>query len=283
MDLRKDFFLKCEEVKEKIKEEIRNNKTLVHCITNVVTVNDCANIILAVGGLATMAHHKMEVYEITSHSDALVCNMGATEYIEEMFISCESANANGIPIVLDPVGISASSYRRKKFIELIKKYKPTCIKGNKAEIISLFYDKSVARGVDIDDYSDNDNDNDVKVSEDELEEMAKILADKYSTIIVVSGETDLVTNGSEVVYLSGGSHMMTRITGAGCMMAAVIGVFLGNKSSMEAVVSACIYMNEAAKKAEEMTIVKDGGSGTFKMYLMDNMFNSSAMQKTKYK
>ena len=117
--------------------EIKNKRPVIHCITNAVTVNDCANILLAAGASPTMAHHPLEVEEITEGAAALVCNLGAIADFEAMEKAGKKADEMGHAIVLDPVGISGSTYRRMQCQTLIKEIHPTCIRGNYSEIRAL--------------------------------------------------------------------------------------------------------------------------------------------------
>lgn len=103
-----------------IYEKIQQKRPIIHCITNAVTVNDCANILLAAGASPTMAHHPCEVEEITAGTAALICNFGAISDYEAMKTAGKRAHALGHPIVIDPVGVSGSSYRREKCLELMK-------------------------------------------------------------------------------------------------------------------------------------------------------------------
>ena len=128
--------------------KIAEKKPIIHCITNIVTVNDCANVLLAIGASPVMAHHEMEVKEITSGSDALVCNMGAIENFEAMLIAGRKADSLGHPVVIDPVGVASSSYRRSLCLKLIVECHPTCIRGNVSEIKALALDETISKGVD---------------------------------------------------------------------------------------------------------------------------------------
>ncbi len=122
-----------------IHKKIQQIRPIIHCITNAVTVNDCANILLAAGASPTMAHHPCEVEEITTGTAALICNFGAISDYEAMKTAGKRAHALGHPIVIDPVGVSGSSYRRKKCLELMKIIHPTCIRGNYSEIQALLH------------------------------------------------------------------------------------------------------------------------------------------------
>ena len=131
-----------------IYEKIQQKRPIIHCITNAVTVNDCANILLAAGASPTMAHHPCEVEEITAGTAALICNFGAISDYEAMKTAGKRAHALGHPIVIDPVGVSGSSYRREKCLELMKIIHPTCIRGNYSEIQALLHNCGTVTGVD---------------------------------------------------------------------------------------------------------------------------------------
>ena len=128
--------------------KIQEERPIIHCITNAVTVNDCANILLAAGASPTMAHHPLEVEEITAGTKALVCNFGAIADYEAMEKAARVAGELGHAIVIDPVGVSGSSYRREKCQMLIENIHPTCIRGNYSEIRALMEHCSTATGVD---------------------------------------------------------------------------------------------------------------------------------------
>ena len=136
---------------EKIVELYRTmeqKRPIVHCITNAVTVNDCANILLAVGASPTMAHHPMEAAEITQGATSLVCNFGAIADYEAMLLAGRKAHELDHAIVVDPVGVSGSTYRREKCIEFIEAVHPTCIRGNYSEIRALMENCTTITGVD---------------------------------------------------------------------------------------------------------------------------------------
>ena len=117
---------------ERLRALVEKRRPVVQCITNIVTVNDCANALLAIGGSPTMAHHPEEMADFAAVSDALVCNMGATESLDAM-MAAGMASKNGRPVVIDPVGCASSAFRRGKCLELIKAVQPSCIRGNAAK------------------------------------------------------------------------------------------------------------------------------------------------------
>ena len=242
---------------QNILKEIRQKKPVVHCITNIVTVNDCANILHAIGAAPVMAHHPMEVSEVTEKSSALVCNMGALENFEAMIVAGKRAGELGHPIVIDPVGVAASEYRRNRCMELIENIRPNCIRGNISEINALVYGKSDRPGVDA---QPSDVPDFIKINE---------RAKEWNTIIVVSGESDYICDGEAVHEINGGSNMYRKITGAGCMSSVVMGAFLAVSAEKTGCAEACDMMKKAGEEAEKRMKIKTGGSMTFRHELID--------------
>lgn len=303
-----------QEIKEYVKK-VRAFHPTVHCITNIVTVNDCANVVHAVGASPIMAHHPMETAEVAAHCDALVCNMGAIDDFEAMVNAAKAAKEAGKPIVIDPVGVGGITYRRGKCKELIELGAPTCIRGNASEIRALVEDVNTTVGVDV---SKTDlslrvardkldlcgasevSSDKVEVQVDKMEEnaqaeimqkLAEMLAAKYHCIVVVSGATDIITDGEHTYYVEAGDEMMTRITGTGCMSSVMIGAFLGAEyreqmqetgiqnnhfvsnrdSKIKAVVSACEMMGRSGEKAAGQTRKQNAGTMTFRTFLIDEL------------
>lgn len=249
-------------------KKIKENRPLIHCITNYVTVNDCANALLAVSAAPVMAHDIRETAEITARAKALVCNFGATEYMEAMFKSAEKAKEIGIPLVIDPVGAGGSSFRRKYINEMIDMFEPACIRGNMSEIKSLLIGDSTAGGVDV---SEKD-----LVCEDRLSEIAKLLrefAAEKKCIVIASGEVDVVASKDAVYGVYNGDAMMPRVTGSGCMSSALQGAFLSQENSVESAVSACVYMALAGEAAAKKIYKKFEGPalGSFRSLLIDEL------------
>ena len=242
--------------------EIREQRPFVHCITNPVTVNDCANILLAVGASPTMAHHPLEVEEVTQGCHSLVCNLGATDDYEAMLIAVGVAGKAGHPIVVDPVGVGCSRFRREQFWKMIKQSRIACIRGNLSEIRALWDNQATTLGVD--------------AAEDmqTLEEKDRLVIEfskKVGSIVVASGETDIVSDGVQCVHITNGSNLMTKVTGCGCMSSALIGAYLAVENRVEAVVAACTRMGRLGELAEQRTKEVGGGTMTFRMLLIDEI------------
>ena len=268
---------------ERLRSRIEKCRPVVQCITNIVTVNDCANALLAIGGSPTMAHHPEEMADFAAVSDALVCNMGATESLDAMMTaglaSCikgegkaentgkspETGRAGkaGRPIVIDPVGCASSSFRRGKCLELIKAVQPSCIRGNAAEIRALATDHDTGRGVD-----------DLEAETPDAARSAMDLARKTGAIVIASGETDYVADRTRLYEVKGGTAWMSRVTGTGCMLSSLLGAFLAVENSALSAAACCAMMNACAEKALAETVRRRGGTGTFHICLMDALSGS---------
>ena len=248
-------------------EAVRSAHPLVHCITNYVTVNDCANALLAAGAAPVMAHAPEESAEITGGCQALVLNMGATEYYPSMYLSGEEALKKRIPMVLDPVGVGGSTYRRKEAFRMIDRLHPAVVRGNLSEIRALITDSRTARGVDNAEKERADS----RFPEETACAVAAFAREK-GTIVIASGTVDLLTDGNVTYALDNGSRFMSMITGAGCMSTALLGAFMGTERSFDAAFSCCCVMAIASELAEEAALSHDGGPGTFRCRLMDSLY-----------
>ncbi len=245
---------------------------LIHCITNPISMMQCANAVLALGDKPIMAEHPMEVKEITNTSSALLINLGniSDTRMEAMMISFEAALIKGLPIVLDAVGVACSNLRRNFVFELLKKYKgfiseteqkgvDKCnteysienhfsvklpflvIKGNNAEIKALSDATYKGIGVDADELLDAKDI--IKVSEN--------LAISLNAIILCTGEKDIVTDGENTVLISNGTPMLGNITGTGCMLGAICASFLSKEKRLRQVAKACAFFGIAGEIAVE--------------------------------
>ncbi|MGB8452202.1 MAG: hydroxyethylthiazole kinase [Anaerocolumna sp.] len=256
-------------VKELI-ENVKNKTPLIHNITNYVTVNDCANILLACGASPIMADDILEVEEITAICNALVINMGTLNErtVEAMIKAGRKSNELNHPVILDPVGAGASKFRTDTTSRLLNEVKFSVIRGNISEIKTVYMGSGSTKGVDA---SSADT-----VTEENLEdtvEFAKALSKETGAVIAITGAIDIVADSNKAYVIRNGHPMMSKITGTGCMLSAVIGAYCAanpqNILDAAAVsVSAMGICGEAAYlKMEE----NDGGTASLKMYLVDFM------------
>ncbi|MGB9839433.1 hydroxyethylthiazole kinase [Thermovenabulum sp.] len=258
-----------------ILKKVRENKPLIHHITNMVTVNDCANVTLAVGALPVMAHALEEVEDMVKAASCLVLNIGTLtkEQVEAMIKAGKKANQMGIPVVLDPVGAGATPLRTESTWRILNEVKVSVIKGNSAEIGTLAGAGGEIRGVEA-----------VKSSENLLP-ASKELAKRLNTIIVVSGATDIVTDGERIALVNNGHYLMGTITGTGCMLASVIGSFCGvEKDYFRATVAALVVFGLSGELAAKKSNIY--GPASFKINFFDELYNiteEKIIEGSKYK
>ena len=254
-------------------EKVRENEPLVQCITNFVTVNDCANIILAAGGSPSMSQDIREVEESVCRSAALVCNMGAIDFTESMILAGEKANSLGIPVVLDPVAAGGTSLRRKVSKRLLEEVHFAAIRGNASEIRYLAGEAVRGSGVDV---AVEDAITDENISG--MVEIAARLAVNTGSIVAVSGPIDIITDGVKTVLLRNGCATMARITGSGCMLTSLIGAFCGGNREdyFSAVCCAMAVMGISGEIAEKMRLKNGTGNATFRTDLIDAVFNMNS-------
>ncbi len=251
----------------KLLDEVRNKKPLVHNITNYVTVNDCANILLALGASPIMADDIKEAADITKISSALVINIGTLNErtIESMIASGKKANELNIPVVFDPVGAGASEFRNATTKRIIDEVKISILRGNMSEIKFIAGLQATTKGVDA-------SEADTKGGSDEGINVAKNLANRLNCTVAITGAIDIISDGERVVILENGTKMLSNVTGTGCMTSALVGAYCGAGSDyLIAAVSGIISMGIAGEIAFE----KAGniGTGSFHIAIIDEISN----------
>ena len=239
-----------------IRGKVREKRPLVHCITNPISINQCANAVLAAGARPIMAEHPAEVKEITESADALMLNLGNITDVrmESMEIALRAAKDKGIPVVLDAVGAACSGMRREYATRLLATAAPAVLKGNYSEIYALYRTAYRSTGVDADE----------TLGEEEVRKAAARLAVKYNTTVLASGRTDIVTDGARVALIRNGTPQLADVTGTGCMLGALCGVYLSVSPGMDAAMTACVVLGACGQIAET-----EKGSGTFLVNLLD--------------
>lgn len=279
--------------------QVRARQPVIHCITNYVTANDVANIILAAGASPIMADGVREAEDIAAVSHGLVLNLGTLREpsIEAMLRAGRRAAELGHPVILDPVGAGASAFRRETAMRLLKEVPCTLIRGNASEIRALAGAHVWSRGVDADCREAL-----TKENCRETAAMAQQLSVQTGAVVVMTGPTDLAASGSRVCLVKNGHPMMSRITGAGCMMDGVLASVLAAGMSAERIpterISAermpaeripdvqndllqqAVYAVAAVGICGELAYEKTnrfggggGGTGSFRMYFIDAMSN----------
>lgn len=264
---------------EKSLTEIKQKNPLTHCITNSVTINDCANAVLAIGGSPFMAEDAEELEEVVAIADALVINIGklSKEQINSMQVSAKAANKTGTPIVLDPVGVGVTELRNRTTLDLIENYDITAIRGNISEIkaiaklVGVIDENNTAKGVDV-------NIDDM-ITEENLQsngDLIKELASKLNTTILASGPIDILSDGETTISIDNGDEMMPLITGSGCMLSAIVGSGVGASKPFDGTLVAILAMNIAGEKARAKVEEKNEGTGSFRAYLIDYLYKTTS-------
>lgn len=260
-------------------KSIKEKNALTHCITNTVTINDCANAVLAIGGSPFMAEDAEELEEVVTIADVLVINIGklSKNQIESMKISSETANRTNTPIILDPVGVGVTELRNRTTMDLIENYDIAAIRGNISEIKAIaklsgvLDENNAAKGVDVnaDDIITEEN---LKANGDLICE----LADKLDTVILASGPLDILSDGKTTVVIDNGDDMMPLITGSGCMLSSIVGSCIGGTNPFEGSLVAILAMNIAGEKARAKVDANDEGTGSFRAYLIDYLYKTNS-------
>lgn len=240
--------------------EIRAVRPLVHCISNVVSANGCANLVLAVGASPIMACAAEEMADVTAASAATVLNTGTPD--EGRFAACllcgKAAERLGRPVVLDPVGVGASAWRLERVEMLLDAFPAAILRVNAGEARALIRRGGGERGVD----------SAVPIALEERMDAAAALARRRGAAVLLSGPEDLVTDGETAFSVSGGSGWMAKVTGTGCMLSALCGVFAAvEPDPLQAALLAAVFWKVCAGRAERAA--GDRGPGSFYTALMD--------------
>lgn len=252
-------------------ENVRNTTPLVHNITNYVTVNDVANVILACGGSPIMSDEAEDVEDITSICGGLNINIGTLHKtsIEAMFRAGKKANELGHPILLDPVGAGASRLRTETALNLMKELNLDVIRGNISEIKTLALGSGTTKGVDAD-AADT-------VSEETLDEAVKFVksfAAHTGSIVAVTGAIDLVADKDQCYVIRNGRAEMGKITGTGCQLSGMMTAYItaNKENKLEAAAAAVCVMGLAGQIAWERMQEGDGNS-TYRNRIIDAVYN----------
>ena len=252
-------------------ENVRKKVPLVHNITNYVTVNDVANVLLACGGSPIMSDEPEDVADITSICGGLNINIGTLNKrsIEGMFIAGKKANELGHIVLLDPVGAGASALRTGTAVELMEKIKFNVIRGNISEIKTLALGSGTTKGVDAD-VAD-------AVTDDNLDKsiaFVKELAARTGSIIAVTGAIDLAADSERCFVIRNGHPEMGRITGTGCQLSGMMTAFLvaNPDAQLEAAAAAICAMGLAGEIGWSRMQEGDGNS-TYRNRIIDAIYN----------
>lgn len=252
--------------------KVQQKNPLIHQMTNNVTINDCANVTLAIGASPVMTTGKNDVADMANLADAVVINFGTINdgMYEAMLIAGKTANKKGIPVVVDPVGAGATPYRTRVIRDFFEKVDVAIVRGNVSEINALINDEVKTRGVDAGDVAES------------KQVIAETTANMYSVTTVISGETDIISNGKTTYGLSNGDLLLTKVTGTGCMSTALIASFAAVTDDWLAASIAGMAVMGIAGEVAKNNLEGHLGLGTFRVNLIDAISNFENLSLYKY-
>lgn len=234
---------------------VRAKNPLVHHLTNVVTVNDCANAVLAIGASPVMAPCVLEAGDMAAHAAAVVLNIGTPDETSEaaMLAAGRAANAGGIPVVLDPVGVGATAFRHQLVNTLLRELNIAIIRGNLAELQTIAGDDGAAggtRGVDS-----------VALEGVSNADIARRVARAHHCVAVITGAVDTISDGDACIAMANGHMLMRQVTGAGCMASSLCGACVGAAPG-QPLLAACAGIAAMSLAGEFAYAALQGGEGT---------------------
>jgi hydroxyethylthiazole kinase len=236
---------------------LRDAKPLIHQITNYVVMNETANATLALGALPVMAHAREEVEEMAALAGALVLNIGtlSPHWIDAMLLAGRVANERGIPVVLDPVGAGATTYRTETAKRVLDEVDVTVLRGNAGEVATLVGVDAEVRGVES-----------IATGGDPAD-LARRAGRQLGLVASVTGVVDYVSDGETVLAIENGHSLMATITGTGCMSSALTGCFLAvnRDAPLDAAAEALVAFGVAGEDAAQGA----NGPGSFHVGLYD--------------
>lgn len=236
---------------------VHSRNPLVHQITNYVTANDCANVVLALGGRPVMAEDPREVEEMVAIASALVLNLGTLNdcKVNAMLAAGRKANELGIPVILDPVGVGATRLRLTAAESILNEIRVAVVRGNLSEARALTGENSKTCGVDsIDGHANS-------------KEVAIRLSQQRGCVVAITGVQDIISDGTIVASVNNGHQLLTQVTGTGCMISALVGAYCAvtDNNYLLAAIAGVATMGLAGESAAREGI----GLGTFRMKLFD--------------
>lgn len=240
--------------------KISEKSPLVHNITNFVVMNNTANALLAIGASPVMAHATEEVEEMVAISSALVINVGtlSPRWVDAMEVAMVRAKKLGVPIVYDPVGAGATSYRNQVNARLLQAAAPDVIRGNGSEIMALAQSGGIkTKGVDS------------TASSDSAINAARMLSEQLGSVVVISGKTDYIVSGGCTLENKFGTPLMTAVTGMGCTATAICGAFTAVERDFARAAQAAM---ELMGRAGEAALAKTNSPASFQIAFIDSLY-----------
>lgn len=240
--------------------QLRAAKPLVHNITNEVVTNYTANGLLALGASPVMAYAPEEVADMAKIAGALVLNMGTltTDMIASMIMAGKSANEHGVPVVFDPVGAGATPFRTEMARRIIEEIELAVIRGNAAEIANVVGDAWQIKGVDAGEAGGD------------MIELARRAAKELRTVVAITGETDIVTDGETTYAANNGDALLTRITGTGCLLTSVVGAYAAIEKNYVLAATAAVASYGVAAEIARQSV---NTPGAYQIALLDALYS----------
>ena len=250
-----------------LQNQTKRCRPLIHCITNPISLHDCANVILAAGGRPIMAEHPREVAQITASADALMLNLGniTDARMESMKIALKTAKERSIPVLLDLVGVACSDLRMAYVKELFTIGYPAILKGNMSEILAMAGRPSHSIGIDA-----GKEDALTEANREQVLQTLHEFSIKTGTVILASGKEDLIVGGHRAYLIANGDPMLSEITGTGCMLGALCTAFLA--SDREEGIHAAVLAVASMGIVGELAAKECPGTGTFQVRLLDCLY-----------
>lgn len=248
------------------RKTVKEKRPLIHGMTGAVAINDCANVVLALGASPIMAEHPDEVEDITGHAAGLAVSLANITEARMCAIMRSGAAAynNHIPSVIDVVGVTCSSMRMKFARQFISECRPSVIKGNISEIKAMAGAAYNSVGVDV-----SSSDAVGSSDEEKLHGAAEIIkgyAKETSSVVIASGEVDIISDGDRVYYIENGVPAMAKVTGTGCMLNVITAVYLSAAAPLTASILAAVTLGISGELADSSK-----GLGTYHMSLIDSL------------
>ncbi|MFD1020691.1 hydroxyethylthiazole kinase [Thalassobacillus hwangdonensis] len=244
---------------EQILQEVREKQPLIHHLTNQVVMNFTANGLLSFGGTPIMAKEVEEAGDMAFLADGVLINIGTvtSNEVDAMIKAGKAANEKGIPVVLDPVGVAATSFRKNVIDKLLKEVRFTAIKGNAGEMGALVGEQLETKGVDA-------------VGEGDSEAIAQQVAQTYKTVAVVTGAKDVIHDGETCRINETGHPILAKVTGGGCLLGSILTACLTTSGSRldQAYTAVAFYGASAAHAASSAEV---NGSGSFVPVFIDSL------------
>lgn len=248
---------------------VREKAPVVHNITNYVVMNTTANALLCLGASPVMAHAEQEVEEMVGIASSLVINIGTLSpaWVSAMYRAARAARRRGIPVILDPVGAGATSYRTNTARDLIQAVPPEIIRGNASEVMALLDANAKTKGVDS------------SASSETAVESGRMLHEQCGAVVCISGETDYVIGQGGLIEVKNGHPLMTRVTGLGCTATALCGAFAAVVEDRALAAAAAMAV---MGMAGEIAVTRSLGPGTLQVHFLDSLYNLNIQDIERY-